>query len=131
MQDKTSVRVVMAWQDAVNRQDSTRLTELSDPQIAIVGPRGSAYGHQVLREWLERAGVRLVTQRVFARDDVVVVAQHGVWRSAQTDGMPGEADVASVFRVRGQHVVEYARYDTLNEALIQAGLTEADEVRST
>jgi len=131
MQHEHAVRIVQAWQDAVNHQDSDRLAELSDPHIEIVGPQGSAYGHHVLRDWLERAGLTLATQRIFARDDLVVVAQHGVWRSAATGGVPSEADVASVFQVNNGRVVSYARYDTLDEALTNAGLTEADEIEHT
>ncbi len=131
MQPEHAVRIVQAWQDAVNHGDSDRLAELSDPHIEIIGPRGSGYGHHVLRDWLERAGLTLATQRIFARDDLVVVAQRGVWRSAATGGVPSEAAVASVFRVNNGRVVSYARYETLDEALTNAGLTEADELEHT
>ncbi len=131
MQQTDGVSIVQAWQDAMNHQDRQRLAELSDPQIELIGPRGSAYGIEVLREWLERAGLTLTTWRTFARDDVVVVAQHGMWQSAATGGVPSEADVASVFRVKQGRVTQYARYDTLNEALQNVGLTEADEIAPT
>ena len=36
-----SVETVQAWQNAANTQDKGRLLELSDPNIEIVGPRGS------------------------------------------------------------------------------------------
>jgi hypothetical protein len=113
----------------VNNQDIDRLLALSDPNIEIVGPRGAAFGHIVLRDWMSRAGLTLTTQRVFARDDTVVVAQHGVWRSVETGEVVGEADVASEFRVDGQRVTYYARYDSLDEALATAGLEQADELR--
>ena len=128
MQDTPAVRAVLTWLDAVNRQDSAQLVAVSDPQIEIVGPRGAAYGHDVLCAWLSRAGVRLATQRMFARDTVVVVAHHGVWQSAATGGQPSEADVTSVFRVQQGQVVHYARYDSLYEALTKAGLSEADQI---
>ena len=73
--------VVRRWLDAANRQDVDALLALSDPDIEVVGPRGSARGHQALREWLARAGLALETRRAFSRADVVVLAQHGVWRS--------------------------------------------------
>src|SRR5689334_18680914 len=129
MQDEHAVGIVQAWQDAVNRQDRDRLAELSDQNIEIIGPRGSAYGHQVLRDWLQRAGLTLETQRIFARDGVVVVAQHGVWQSVATGGVPSDTEVASIFRVNGGRVVQYARFDTVHEALTKAGLTEADEIQ--
>lgn len=128
MQDTRSVAIVQAWQDAANRQDIDRLVALSDPDIEIVGPRGSGQGHQLLRNWLNRAGLSLETLRVFERDNVVVVAQHGVWRSTDTGEVMGEADIASQFRVRGEQIIQYARYDSLDAALAGAGLTYADEI---
>lgn len=120
--------VVLAWQEAANAQDAGRLVALSAPDIAIVGPRGAAHGHQVLREWLARAGVRLAPRRVFARGAAVVVAQHGVWREAGTGAILGEQAVASSFRVADGRVARVARFDLLAEALADAGLGEADEV---
>ena len=128
MQEADPVAIVQAWHDAANRQDIGGLLALSDPNIEIVGPRGSGYGHQLLRDWLVRAGLRLETLRVFGRDDVVVVAQHGVWRSVETGDVMGEQDLASWFRVANGQVTQYARSDSLDEALAAAGLTQADEL---
>lgn len=120
--------LVLAWQDAANRQDSDRLVELSAPDIEVVGPRGSGHGYRLLRDWLGRAGLHLTTLRTFARDNVVVVAQHGVWRSIETGEVIGERALASRFRIDGQHVVQFARYDSLDVALDEAGLHYSDEI---
>lgn len=128
MQQADAVAVVQAWQEAANRQDGDRLVELSDPHIEIVGPRGSGFGTQLLREWLGRAGLTLETQRIFVRDEVVVVAQHGVWRSVETGDVQGEADLASRFRVVDGRVVRFARHDQLEQALEAAGLDLTDEL---
>ena len=127
MPHASSVTVVQAWQDAANTQNVDGLIALSDPNIEIIGPRGSGYGHQLLRDWLGRAGLRLETLRVFARGDAVVVEQHGVWRSVETGDVTGERDIASRFRVDGERIVQFARYDSLSEALAEADLTFADE----
>lgn len=120
-----SVAAVRAWQDAVNRQDQAALLGVSDPAIEIIGPRGSAFGHAVLAEWLDRAGLWIEPMRVFVRGRAVVVGQHGVWRA---DGnVIGEAAIASRFVVDKQRVTLYARYDDLATALADAGLTEDDE----
>ena len=129
MPHANSVTMVQAWLDAVNTQNIDGLIALSDPNIEIIGPRGSGYGHQLLRDWLGRAGLRLETLRVFARGDAVVVEQHGVWRSVETGDVTGERDIASRFRVDGERIVQFARYDSLSEALAEAGLTFADEKR--
>lgn len=120
--------LIQAWQDAANRQDSDRLVELSAPDIEVVGPRGSGHGYQLLKDWLGRAGLHLTTLRAFTHDNVVVVAQHGVWRSAETGEVTGERDLASRFRIDGQRVVQYARYDNLDVALVEAGLHYSDEI---
>lgn len=128
MQHEDAVAVVQAWQAAANRQNVERLLELSDPNIEIVGPRGVGYGRQLLREWLSRAGLTLETQQMFARDAIVVVRQHGMWRSVETGDAMGQADLASHFRVERGRVVQYARYDSLDAALAAAGLSAADEI---
>lgn len=127
MQDQDAVALVQAWQDAANRQDVERLLALSDANIEIVGPRGSGFGHQLIRDWLARAGLTLETQRVFMRDNVVVMAQHGVWRSAETGAITGEAELATRFRVQDGRIVQFARHDQLETALAEAGLSAADE----
>jgi len=87
-----------------------------------VGPRGSSFVHQVLRDWLARAGLRLQTLGTFVDGNIVVVEQHGVWRSLETWEVTGEKIVASVFHVDDRHIVRFARYDNLNAALEAAGL---------
>jgi hypothetical protein len=124
---KSAIEVVQAWQAAANDQNIDRLLELSAPDIAIVGPRGRGTGHQLLRDWIARAGLTLSTLRIFQRDDTVVLAQRGTWQSSATNGLPSEADLASRFRVRDQRVVEFERYEDLASALAAANMNEADE----
>jgi O-acetyl-ADP-ribose deacetylase (regulator of RNase III) len=115
------VDVVRAWLAASNAADAERLVELSAPDIEIIGPRGTARGHDVLRQWLARAGARFDAERVFSAGDRVVVEQHGVWQTP--DGQPrGEAQLASRFVVRASRVQLVQRYDSLDEALAHAGL---------
>ncbi len=128
MQSENPVAIVAAWQAAANSQNIERQLELSDPNIEMIGPRGAAYGYQILRDWMGRAGLTLEALRVFARDQVVVVAQHGVWRAVDTGQVNGEADLASRFRVEDGRVVQFTRYDNLDIALKEAGLSDADEV---
>jgi hypothetical protein len=123
----SELAIVQAWQTAANNQNIDRLLELSAPDIAIVGPRGRGSGHQLLREWIARAGLTLSTVRMFQRGDTVVLAQHGVWQSSATSGLPSEANLASRFRVHGQRVIEFERYEDLASALAAANLSEADE----
>ena len=128
MRHESPSAIALAWQGAANSGDVDRLLELSDPEIEVVGPRGSGYGHQLLRDWLARAGLSLETIRVFAGGNAVVAAQHGVWRSVDTGEVTGERSVASSFRVEGRRVARIERYDSLDAALDEAGLSYSDEV---
>ncbi|MBO0791902.1 MAG: hypothetical protein J2P36_13275 [Ktedonobacteraceae bacterium] len=123
--------LVQAWLDTANQQAGDSLVALSTPDIEVAGPRGSGHGSQLLRDWLSRAGLHLTTLRAFARDSVVVVAQHAVWRSAETREVIGEQDLASRFRVEGQLVAQFARHDNLDVALTEAGLHYGDEIPTT
>ena len=123
----TPVAVAHAWIEAANRRDIDELVRLSDPDIDIVGPRGSVRGTAILRDWLSRAGLTLESRRTFVRDGIVVVEQHGVWRSPETGEVVGAADVASRFSVAGARVVAYQRFDNLGAALSAAGLSASDE----
>ena len=128
---QTPLDVTQLWLEAANSQDVDRLIEVSDSNTEIVGPRGSAFGHQILREWLKRAELNLTTLRIFAQDNIIVLAQHAVWHSVEGSKIIGEADVASEFRVKDQKVVKYARYETLDEALKKAGINSTDEQLET
>src|SRR5260370_32500734 len=127
MRPSDAMSTVRAWQEAANAQDVSRLLELSAPSIEVVGPRGSGFGHQLLRDWITRAGLSLKTLRAFVHGDTVVVEQHGVWHSLDTGEVTSEKTLASVFRVDDQHVMRFARYDSLNAALEAAGLDQSME----
>lgn len=127
MQQMDAIAIVQAWQEAANTQDIDRLLALSDPTIEIVGPRGSGFGHQLLRDWIARAGLTLKTLQVLAQADIVVLEQQGVWRSLDTGEVTGEKALASVFHVERQRVVKFARYDSLPAALEAAGFAETKE----
>ena len=121
------LETVRAWHEAVNRGDADALVALSDDDIEVGGPRGSACGSAVLRDWLGRAGIRLEPQRWFATPAELVVEQIATWRSA--DGAVTDPEIlASSFTVEGGRVMRTVRYGSLEEALSAAGLTSQDEI---
>ncbi len=124
----TPLETARAWVDGVNARDAERVLALSDGEIEIVGPRGSGFGHALLRQWMAHTWVTLEESRAFSRGAAVVVEQRGTWRDASTGEVAGEARVASRFVVRDGRVALYARHDALDDALAAAGLTSADEV---
>ena len=122
--------IVQAWQDAASKPDIERLLELSDPNIEIVGPRGSGFGHQLLRDWITRAGLKMTTLRAFVRDSLVVVEQQAVWRNVETNEKVSESVIASQFVVENNRVKQFARYENLDTAFKQSGLSLTDEVKA-
>jgi hypothetical protein len=128
MQEQDRLAAVNGWVDAANAQDAERLLALSDPNIEIVGPRGSGFGHQLLRDWLARAGLELETLRTFADGDMLVLEQRGIWRSQETGAVTGEKILASSFQVKDGLVAKFARFDSLDEAFVATGLDLSDEV---
>ena len=120
--------VVEAWQNAASAKDVEGLLAVSDPDIEVVGPRGVAQGHGILREWIARAGLQIHSKRAFVRGDVAVVEQNAVWHSAETGEKLSESVIASVFHVENDLVTYFSRHETLESALQEAELTEDDAV---
>ena len=121
------VRLVAAWHAALNAGDAERVVALSDPNVELGGPRGTARGAAALRDWLGHAHVRLVPGRVFHRGHTVVVEQAAEWRDGETGAPTGAATVATVFVVRGGRIASVARHDDLAAALRATGLDGSDE----
>jgi hypothetical protein len=71
----SELRVVEAWHEALNGGEVDRLVDLSHPEVEVGGPRGTGRGAQLLREWVDRANIRLEPRRVFHHADTVVVEQ--------------------------------------------------------
>ena len=123
------LEVVRAWHEAVNRGDADALVALSDDEIEVGGPRGSARGHATLRDWLDRAGIQLEPRRWFASPTELVVEQAATWRGP--DGIVSDPQlIASSFTVEDGKVMRTIRYGSLEEALAATGLTLTDEVLS-
>jgi hypothetical protein len=118
------MQTVIAWHDALNDGDVERLVALSHPEIEVSGPRGSAHGAQTLREWVDRAKIRLEPGRTFYEANTVVVEEGAEWQSTE----PGNVQtVASVFVVNNGLVTSVVRYGDLTSALRAANLDVSHE----
>jgi ketosteroid isomerase-like protein len=118
------IQTVIAWHDALNDADVERLVALSHPDVEVGGPRGSAHGAQILREWVDRANIRLEPGRAFGDAGTVVVEQGAEWKSAEPGGVQ---TVASVFVVSDGLVTSVVRYPDLTSALRAANLDASHE----
>lgn len=119
--------VIAFWHDALNTGDIDRLIALTSDEVEIVGPRGSGTGSsQVLREWVERSGIRLELRRLFGGDGTIVAEELAEWRSPDTGEVVNRQDLATIFRVVDGRVSSIDRRPTLDDALESAGLSESD-----
>jgi ketosteroid isomerase-like protein len=123
------IALVRAWHEALNRGDIEALTALCHDDVEVGGPRGSARGRDVLRDWAARAGIRLEPRRWFAGDGAIVVEQTATWSDAETGQATAPVVAATLFEVVAGRVRRVVRYDGLDTALAAAGLTPGDEVR--
>ena len=123
------VQTVFAWHDALNDGDVERLVGLSHPDVGVGGPRGTAQGAQILREWVDRANIHLEPGRIFHEDDIVVVEQAAAWTSTDTGETTPAQTVASAFVVRDGVVTTVVRYPNLAEALLASDLDQSQETR--
>jgi hypothetical protein len=123
---RSTVQVARAWVAAVSTQDVPTVMAHSTRDIALGGPRGTARGQPALRDWVERTGLQMTVERVFAAGTCVVLLHQAVWRDRNGLAI-AEATIANRFEVTGDRISAVTRYDGLTEALADAGLTEADE----
>jgi SnoaL-like domain len=128
--NRDRLEIVRAWHEAVNRGDADALVALSNDDIEVGGPRGSARGSAVLRDWLGRAGIRLEPRRWFASPSELVVEQVATWQSVESTVTDPEF-IASSFIVENGLVRRTVRYGSLDEALAAAGLAPRDELPAT
>jgi ketosteroid isomerase-like protein len=124
------LRIVETWHEALNGGEVDSLMELSHPEVEVGGPRGTGRGAQLLREWVDRANIRLEPRRVFHHADTVVVEQWAQWHSTDTGQPIGGQTVGSVFVVRDSRVTRVVRYPDLAAALDAAHLDESHEKSS-
>jgi hypothetical protein len=90
---------------------------LSTPDIEVGGPRGSASGAEVLRDWAERAHIQMAPGRQEWRaDGSLAVEQTARWL-AESGELTEAQTVASAFRVVNGRVASVIRYPDLEAAL--------------
>ena len=125
----SALSIVQQWHTALNAGQLEQLMTLVHPHVEIGGPRGIAIGAEVIRQWFGRANLRLLPERWFAHGNQVVVEELATWLSAETGEVAGSQLVASVFKVDDGLITRIVRHDALAEALDDAALTAADEVK--
>lgn len=127
MSSSKSLEIVQAFHDHLANRDADAVVALAADNVEVGGPRGTATGADLLREWVARANVTMTPKRWFAKDDLVIVEQHAVWLDKDSGGEISRQNVTTTFRIEGGKIAGIYRHDDLAASLTLAGLDAADE----
>lgn len=115
MSPSDSAEVLAAWHDAVNAGDVDAALACCAEDVAVAGPRGVGHGHELMRGWLTRSGIRLepVTKLV-EHEGRFVVQEIARWTTA---GAPSAAPTEPtptwcVFTVDEGRLTSVARFES-------------------
>jgi ketosteroid isomerase-like protein len=111
-------QVLAVWHAAVNAGDVEAAVACCDEQVAVRGPRGVGHGHDLVRGWLVRSGIRLEPEEdLVERDGRFVVRESARWTAASAPaGAPTEPTTTwCVFTVADGKVTSIARFETPDE----------------
>ena len=119
---RSAEQAVQAWHDAVNAGDIEQAVALCAPGVAVGGPQGTGHGHELMRAWLRRSGIRLEPQHPLREvDGRVFVHERAQWTT--TEHAPAQAptehpvDTWAVFTAADGLVTSVSRYETEDDAL--------------
>ena len=79
-----------------------------------------------IREWVEPFSEHYIEPLDFIEQEDRVIIPQRQWGIGSTSGVPVEIEVTHVYEVRDGQIVRVDEYDTLEEALEAAGLSEQD-----
>ncbi|GGO44789.1 hypothetical protein GCM10012287_11150 [Streptomyces daqingensis] len=113
---------VREWHRAVNERDASAARAVAAEDIVMSGPRGETSGVDSLAGWVEHAGIHLRAVSWHAVDgSTVIVEQDATWPSApHADPDAAPVRLATLFRLRDDHITAVLRYDGLTQALTAA-----------
>ncbi|MGI2328608.1 nuclear transport factor 2 family protein [Planococcus sp. YIM B11945] len=117
------IQTADVWVDRVNARDVKGVLQVSDHNIEMRGPGGGGFGHDLLAQWMERAGVTLTTITRYANDHCVLYEQEGVWENED-----GHVIVYTFMEIKGGKVTRLERFDNIDDAFSTSGLSEKDKM---
>lgn len=110
--------VVDGWHAAVNSGDVEEAVQWCAPDVTVRGPRGTGQGHDLVRGWLTRSGIRLTPQeQLFVQDGRIALRELAQWT---TSDAPAEAptepsETWCVFEVADGRLTAIERYESREE----------------
>jgi hypothetical protein len=118
---RSAEQAVQAWHDAVNAGDVEQAVALCAPGVAVGGPQGTGHGHELMRAWLRRSGIRLEPQHPLREvNGQVFVHEHALWTAKDAPQLaPTDHPVETwtVFTAADGLVTSVSRYETEDDAL--------------
>ena len=115
-------QTVQAWHDAVNAQDIETAVALCSPDVVVRGPKGTGHGHELMRAWLTRSGIRLDPQHPLREvDGRLLVHEQAQWTTTEAAPAPAPTDQPVdtwvLFTAADGLVTSVSRYETEEDAL--------------
>ena len=118
-----TIKIADQWTRKVNERDIKGVLEVSDPHIELVGPRGTAEGHDILEQWIKESGIKMETKGHYAKGNEVICVQKATWENQN-----GHVTIYTFMEIKNGKVHRLGRYDTLDDAFGQCQLSEEDKV---
>lgn len=115
MSPRTPAEVVSSWHEAVNAGDVEAAVAWCTEDVEVHGPRGVGNGHDLVRGWLRRSGIRLHPQHELTETDgrfVVHELAHWSTPDAPPEAPTEPTETWCVFTVRDGRLASIARYET-------------------
>ena len=106
--------VIVIWHVAVNNGDAATAAAACTEDVVVGGPRGDATGRDVMKDWVEHAGVKLMPRDCYDVPGGIVVAQDAQWDNDRSGAAP--VTVFSTFGLRDGSISSIHRFSTLDEA---------------
>ncbi len=110
-----SAQVLAEWHDAVNAGDIDAALACCAEDVAVAGPRGVGHGHELMRGWLARSGIRLEpVSTLVEQEGRFVVQEIARWTTPDApEAAPKEPTPTwCVFTVADGKLTSVARFET-------------------
>ncbi|MEZ0480798.1 nuclear transport factor 2 family protein [Planococcus sp. SSTMD024] len=117
------IKLADRFTNYVNDQDVDGVLSVTDHNVELISPGKSAAGHETLAEWVKESGIQLETLNKFAKGNRVIFEQ-----LAKKQGQPGESHIFNYFEMDDKKIHRIGRFDELDEAFGESGLSENDQV---
>lgn len=124
-----TVAIAENWTEWCNKKNIDELKAITEEEFEVSGPKGTAVlDTEGIKDWLNRAGIRLETFEIYADNNKIILSQHAEWLE-QDGSVKGSQDVYTFLTIINDKVKSLARFDDKEDAFEASGLTEDKKLR--